>query len=179
MRKRVIFVLVASLFVWFFAVAVAAAQTREFGQPAPVTNVTVVLAPLLAAALGIERVLETLWGIVESVLNMLAIAPTGAKYQDFKTWASAAIGIVAGIIIASAAQLQMFGLLGLAVDARADVFITGLVIGSGSKFTHDVIGILSEGKRSLEQWRMLTEHRRITNAADTPQLKISVVNDGK
>ncbi len=178
MRRRTWILTSFTVVVWFLLAVVALAQTRGFSQPTSTVNVTVVLAPLLAAALGIERLLETLWGIVESILSALTIVPTGEKYQDFKTWASAAFGIVAGIIIASAAQLQMFGMLGLAVDARADVFITGLVIGSGSKFTHDVIGILSESKRGLEQWRMLTEHRRTTNTAEKPQIKISVVDGG-
>jgi len=97
---------------------------------------------------------------------MLGITPDGEKYQVFKTWASAALGIVIGIIISSAAHLRMFGLLGLAVNVNADIFITGLVVGSGSKFTHDVIGIIYESKRGLEQWRKLTESRRAGNAVE-------------
>ncbi len=177
MRRRAWVFSVAAIAVWFLLAAAVMAQTR--GTAAPTANgsdVAVVLAPLLAAALGIERLLETVWGVVESIMNGLNITPTGAKYGEFKTWASAAFGIVAGIIIASAAQLQMFGMLGLVVDARADVFITGLVIGSGSKFTHDIIGILTEGKRGLEQWRKLTEHRRVNAVAKRPQLKISIVD---
>ncbi len=159
MRKRALFFTVAVIAIWSALAVVALAQTNPT-QPGGSIDVAVVLAPLVAAALGIERLLETLWGVVEMVLDMLGITPTGKKYIAFKTWASAALGIVLGIILASAARLQMFGMLGLHVNAGADVFITGLVIGSGSKFTHDVIGILTEGKRGLEQWRKLTESRR-------------------
>ncbi len=159
MQKRTVFFVIAVATAWLALAAVALAQTAP-AQPGNGIDVAVVLAPLVAAALGIERLLETLWGVVEMVLDMLGITPTGEKYIAFKTWASAALGIVLGIILASAARLQMFGMLGLHVNVGADVFITGLVIGSGSKFTHDVIGILTEGKRGLEQWRKLTESRR-------------------
>ncbi len=159
MKKRALFFTVAVATIWSMLAVVALAQTNT-AQTGGGIEVAVVLAPLIAAALGIERLLETLWGVVEMVLDILGITPTGEKYVAFKTWASAALGIVLGIILASAARLQMFGMLGLTVNAGADVFITGLVIGSGSKFTHDVIGILSEGKRGLEQWRKLTESRR-------------------
>ena len=159
MRKRALFFIIAVITIWAALTVVALAQSNA-AQSGGNPDVAVVLAPLVAAALGIERLLETLWGVVEMVLDVLGITPTDEKYIAFKTWASAAMGILLGIILASAARLQMFGLLGLHVNAGADVFITGLVIGSGSKFTHDVIGILSEGKRGLEQWRKLTESRR-------------------
>ena len=146
--------------IWAMLSMVVLAQSGTATNGGTASDVAVVLAPLLAAALGIERLLETLWGIVESLLDTLQIIPTGEKYIAFKTWSSAALSIVAGIIIASAAQMKMFEMLGLSVSPRPDVFITGLVIGSGSKFTHDVIGIFTEGKRGLEQWRKLSETNR-------------------
>ena len=160
MRRRFLAVGTVVL-VWGALSMVVLAQSSGTVTNADSTaTVAVVLAPLLAAAVGIERLLETLWGIVESLLDMLQITPTGEKYVAFKTWSSAALSIVAGLIIASAAQMKMFAMLALSVAPRPDVFITGLVIGSGSKFTHDVIGIFTEGKRGLEQWRKLSETNR-------------------
>ncbi len=159
MRRRFLAVGTVVL-VWGALSMVALAQSGTVTNADSTTTVAVVLAPLLAAAVGIERLLETLWGIVESLLDMLQITPTGEKYVAFKTWSSAALSIVAGLIIASAAQMKMFAMLDLSVAPRPDVFITGLVIGSGSKFTHDVIGIFTEGKRGLEQWRKLSETNR-------------------
>ncbi len=165
MNKPIKFLLWVSVW-WLVMAGVVLAQGNGGGQVVGSIDVTIVLAPLAAAALGIERLLETLWGVLETVMDMLGITPDGEKYQVFKTWASAALGIVIGIIISSAAHLRMFGLLGLAVNVNADIFITGLVVGSGSKFTHDIIGIIYEGKRGLEQWRKLTESRRAGNAVE-------------
>ena len=161
MRRR-LFAVGSVIFVWAMLSMVVLAQQSggATNDSASTTAVAVVLAPLLAAAIGIERLLETLWGIIESLLDMMQITPTGEKYIAFKTWSSAALSIVAGLIIASAAQMKMFAMLDLSVAPRPDVFITGLVIGSGSKFTHDVIGIFTEGKRGLEQWRKLSETNR-------------------
>jgi hypothetical protein len=45
----------------------------------------------------------------------------------------------------------MFALLGIAaVPERFDVFITGLVIGSGSYPVHSLVGILQQGKDTLD-----------------------------
>jgi hypothetical protein len=45
----------------------------------------------------------------------------------------------------------MFALLGIGtIPARFDVFITGLVIGSGSYPVHSLVGILQQGKDALD-----------------------------
>lgn len=136
------------------------AQNGGTAYPVEVGNVSLVLAPLAAAALGIERLLETIWGVVETVLRMALVDTSSPRYVEFKTWVSAGLGLVMGVIIASAADLRMFGMLNFPAAVQADVFITGLVVGSGSKFTHDIIGIFTESKRALEQWRKLLEQRR-------------------
>lgn len=153
--RTVFFVLVLSL----IFTGVAYAQT---GNDDTTITVTTVLAPLAAAALGIERAMETLWGIVETVGNFFMKDykdPQGnetdwkeaPKYKEFKTWAAALISLVAGVIVARTTNLMMFSLIGFEnVSPSADIVITGIVIGSGSKFTHDVIGIFSESKKFVE-----------------------------
>jgi len=142
---------------------VAALAQDAGNQPTAVVlnfNVMVVLAPLAAAALGIERLLETLWGIFETILRMLNVDIITPTYIQFKTWVSAGIGLAMGVIIAFAAELKMFGMLTLPAQPELDMFVTGLVIGAGSKFTHDIIGIFYESKKALEEWKKLLETKR-------------------
>jgi hypothetical protein len=146
------------------------------GEETTVKTVAAILAPLAAAALGIERALEMFWGIVESIGDIImkkdqSDNPEAGsektdwtdkdKYKSFKTWFSALLGLVAGVIIAFQTNLMMFSLIGFDnVIANADIFVTGMVIGSGSKFTHDVIGIFSEGKKLVEQTQGLVRRKK-------------------
>lgn len=192
-------------------------------------NLTVVLAPLLAAAAAVERTLETIFNVVEGswrtmvaylgrgmrwlksaetevkqarqfleevadrynmeMGNMeighgpvsqltaavqakidevnammtlaqqrlkvaedkLSEATSSENYINAKTAVSIILGLMLGVIIAAVAQLQMFAMLGVGiVPADFDVLITGLVIGSGSYPVHSLVGILQQGKDTLD-----------------------------
>ena len=192
-------------------------------------NLTVVLAPILAAAAAVERTLETIFNIVEgswrtmvaylgrgmrwlksaetevkqarafladvadkfnvemanmeigqgavsqitadikaridSVSAMMAMAQqrldaaeeklseatSSETYISAKSAVSIVLGLMLGVIIAALAQLQMFAMLGIGVvPADFDVLITGLVIGSGSYPVHSLVGILQQGKDTLD-----------------------------
>jgi len=83
--------------------------------------------------------------------NNLDNASSSDSYISAKSAASILLGLMLGVIIAAVGQLQMFALLGIAaVPARFDVFITGLVIGSGSYPVHSLVGILQQGKDTLD-----------------------------
>jgi hypothetical protein len=192
-------------------------------------NLTVVLAPVLAAAAAVERTLETIFNVLEgswrtmvaylgrgmrwlksaevevkqarqfladvadrynaemqnleigsvsvseltiaaqaridAVNKMMGVAQQRLKaaeenlgnatssknYINAKAAVSIVLGLMLGVIIAALAQLQMFALLGVStVPARFDVLITGLVIGSGSYPVHSLVGILQQGKDTLD-----------------------------
>ena len=193
-------------------------------------SLTVVLAPVLAAAAGVERMLETVFNIIEgswksmvaylgrglrwlksaevevdasrqwladvsgrfneemrslqmkpgmsvadlskdmqdkitSGKTMLALAEkrlsdaednlsnatSSDGYRSAKAAASIVLGLMIGVIVATLGQLQMFAMLGIGVvPARIDVFITGLVIGTGSYPVHSLVGILQQGKNTLD-----------------------------
>lgn len=192
-------------------------------------NLTVVLAPILAAAAAVERTLETIFNVIEgswrtmvaylgrgmrwlksaetevkqarqfladvadkfnaemasmeigqgavsqitadiktridSVSAMMVVAQqrlnaaedklseatSSETYIQAKTAVSVVLGLMLGVIIAALAQLQMFAMLGVdIVPARFDVLITGLVIGSGSYPVHSLVGILQQGKDTLD-----------------------------
>ena len=192
-------------------------------------NLTVVLAPILAAAAAVERTLETIFNVLEGswrtmvaylgrgmrwlksaetevkqarqfladvadkfnaemrnleigqasipeltaavqakmddVTRMMVLAQhrlegaednlseitSSENYINAKTAVSVVLGLLLGVIISALAQLQMFAMLGVdIVPARFDVLITGLVIGSGSYPVHSLVGILQQGKDTLD-----------------------------
>jgi len=216
------------LIVWIFFIAkIDEANAIPLSAGA---NLTLVLAPVLAAAAGVERSLETIFNIIESswkslVANLgrglrwlnaaekevsasrqwlsdisaqyskemeniklgddqsaadlnaklqekiadtkkllvmaeerlkraegnLASVTSSDGYKNVKTAATIVLGLVLGLIVAALGQLQMFALLGVGgVPARVDVFITGLVIGSGSYPVHSLVGILQQTKDTLD-----------------------------
>jgi exonuclease VII small subunit len=223
----------AAMVIWFVLIGwifVYAPVTKAPVSTLPVgANLTIVLAPVLAAAAAVERTLETIFNVVEGSwrtmiaylgngLNWLKSAETevqqarqfladvSAKYNEevqsidltnvpaseaadkistkmgvakgmltlaqqrladaesnlssvtssdnyvaAKAAGSIVIGLVLGLIVATVVQLQMFALLGINVlQPRIDVFITGLVIGSGAYPVHSLVGILQQGKDALD-----------------------------
>jgi ElaB/YqjD/DUF883 family membrane-anchored ribosome-binding protein len=81
----------------------------------------------------------------------LAAVTSSDSYIRAKASASIIVGLMLGVIIAGLGQLQMFAMLGIGtVPARIDVLITGLIIGSGSYPVHSLVGILQQGKDTLD-----------------------------
>ena len=82
--------------------------------------------------------------------NKLAEAANSDDYKSAKGAVTIVLGLMLGVVVAAIGQLQMFALLGIeAVPTKFDVLITGLVIGSGSYPVHSLIGILQQGKDTL------------------------------
>ena len=81
----------------------------------------------------------------------LANATASDGYRNAKAAASIVLGLVIGVIVSTLGQLQMFAMLGIgSVPERFDVFITGLVIGTGSYPVHSLVGILQQTKETLD-----------------------------
>lgn len=216
------------LIVWVFFFADI--QEATAAALAPAANLALVLAPVLAAAAGVERTLETVFNIIENswkslvaylgrglrwlnsaqlevsaarqwladisaryneelrsleiregmsasdlssqmqdkifaaktMMEMaekrlldaetnLANATTSDGYRNAKAAASIVLGLIIGVIVATLGELQMFAMLGIdGVPAPFDVFITGLVIGTGSYPVHSLVGILQQTKETLD-----------------------------
>jgi len=228
---RILAVLVVGLWVGLIAWVLLYAPITDATAKAleASANLTVVLAPVLAAAAAVERTLETLFNVLEgswrtmvaylgrglrwlksaevevkqarqfladvadkynsemqnieigsvsvseltfaaqaridAVNKLMAVAQQRLKaaednlsnatssenYINAKAAVSVVLGLMLGVIISALAQLQMFALLGVnTVPARFDVLITGLVIGSGSYPVHSLVGILQQGKDTLD-----------------------------
>jgi hypothetical protein len=121
------------------------------------------IAPLLLAAVGVERAVEVIWNYLEWVLlGVLKWEPQRLKaphYVQFKSGTSLVLGIVLGILLTNATSLRLFAYLqplapGLVdnLSAAWDVLITGFIIGAGAKPMHDLIGILTQTKNLLGNW---------------------------
>jgi hypothetical protein len=216
------------LIVWVFFIA--SIEKATVAILAPAANLTLILAPVLAAAAGVERTLETTFNIMEnswkklvaylgkglrwlnsaelevesarqwladvstrynqelrsleikdgmtasdlssemqdkisaakSMLdlaqtrlddaeNNLANVTSSDGYRSAKAAASIVLGLIIGVVVSTLGQLQMFAMLGIgSVPARVDVFITGLVIGTGSYPVHSLVGILQQTKETLD-----------------------------
>src|SRR5581483_8483918 len=176
-------------------------------------DLAAVLAPIAIAALGIERVIEMMWNLIESYVRSLvaflagrsewlrwandelfaararlnALAQEGdptlrvgdllptkedalsqlieraandvalaevrlnsltstQQYIDAKRVISILLSLFLGIVVATVIGLQMFALLGINVNERIDVLVTGIAIGTGSTPVHSLVGILQQGK---------------------------------
>jgi hypothetical protein len=220
-------VMSVALMIWVFRANIPDAAVATLG---PAANLTLVLAPVLAAAAGVERTLETVFNIIENGWKSLVaylgrglrwlnsvelevdsarqwLADVSARYNEelrsleirdgmsasdlssemqdkifaaktmldlaqkrlddaennianvtasdgyrsAKAAASIVLGLIIGIIVATLGQLQMFAMLGIgSVPPNVDVFITGLVIGTGSYPVHSLVGILQQTKETLD-----------------------------
>lgn len=88
---------------------------------------------------------------LENAEGNLASVTSSDSYISAKAAASIVLGLMLGVIIAAIGQLQMFAMLGIGiVPAQIDVLITGLVIGSGSYPVHSLVGILQQGKGTVD-----------------------------
>ena len=122
-------------------------QSLQIGQ-ASVTAITDTIRIKMEAANKMMALAQKRLSDAEDNLNDVT---SSDSYISAKSAASIILGLMLGVIIAAIGQLQMFALLGIAaVPARFDVLITGLVIGSGSYPVHSLVGILQQGKDTLD-----------------------------
>ena len=72
------------------------------------------------------------------------------NYRNAKRAGTIYLGLLLGLIVATAGSMQMFAMMGIGVgNAKIDVIVTGLVIGSGSGPVHSLINILQAAKDTL------------------------------
>lgn len=119
----------------------------EIGQG----SVSQLTAAMKAKMDAIDGMMALAQGRLQAAEDTLSEATSSENYINAKISVSVVLGLMLGVIIAALAQLQMFAMLGVdIVPARFDVLITGLVIGSGSYPVHSLVGILQQGKDTLD-----------------------------
>lgn len=144
----------------------ATASLQDFQFPTDQAAWPLVV-PMVAASVSIERVLEMFWNFIEWGLTgaggWAAADLQSPAYQQFKSGVSLLVANALGVSIASYTNVQMlaylqpeaFGLFDQ-VPVSWDVILTGLLIGTGTKPAHDVLGLLTRlkslvGNLSLRQ----------------------------
>ena len=149
---------------WLKSAEVEVKQARQFladvadKYNAEMQNIeigSVSVSELTAAAEARIDAVNKMMGVAQQRLKAaednLGNATSSKNYINAKAAVSIVLGLMLGVIISALAQLQMFALLGVStVPARFDVLITGLVIGSGSYPVHSLVGILQQGKDTLD-----------------------------
>lgn len=128
--------------------------TSALAQDGTETGINAALTPVLTAAIGVERAIEIVWNYVEwflvSVRKWDGEMLKRTDYTQFKSGTSLLLGIVLGVVVANFAGLRLLFNAGVNNVAPSwDVLITGILIGTGAKPAHDVLGILTQFKNFL------------------------------
>ena len=138
------------------ALAAGLEQTVETGD----ISVVPAMVPLAGAAAGIERLLELGWHYLEWIgLRFLGWRPSDLKspgYVAFKRSTSLLAGIFLGIVVSNYSGMRLMGYLNQMLPGFLDqvpdlwdIIVTGLMIGAGTKPTHDLLGILTQLKNLI------------------------------
>lgn len=136
--------------------AAGLAQTVE----TEVTQIVPAMVPLLGAAAGIERLLELGWHYLEwGALRFFGWRPSDLKspgYVAFKRSTSLLAGIFLGVVVSNYSGMRLMGYLNQTVPGFLDqvpdlwdILVTGLMIGAGTKPTHDILGIITQLKNLI------------------------------
>lgn len=137
----------------------AASPAQEVAESSD-PSLWMVLLPLLAASLAVERLIEVLWNYIDwMLLNTRGWEPANlraSQYTHFKSGTSLVLAVIIGVIIANYTGMRLFDYLRPltprlleSVPTVWDVLITGFVIGAATKPMHDFLGIITQTKNLL------------------------------
>ncbi len=164
-RRMSLFMGLAVVALLWGATDVHAAPLLQEASSGP--SIGQIFAPLLAAAVSVERVVEIGWNYVEwGVVRYAGWRADELKtphYAQFKGASSTLAAIVLGIVVVNYSNLRLFafmqpelGSFASNVPAAWDIILTGLLVGAGSKPAHDILGLITRfkglvGNTSLRQ----------------------------
>lgn len=145
-------------------------QNIQFGQASASTLADEIQAKIATA----NRLMVLAQQRLENAEDNLAAITSSDSYTSAKAAASIVLGLMLGVVISAIGQLQMFAMMGIgAVPPRIDVLITGLVIGSGSYPVHSLVGILQQGKGTVDSVKGYIN--RLSPEAQATRQKITTV----
>ncbi len=135
---------------WLSDVSARYAQEMNAIQIAGQGSITTLTEEAQAKMAAANNMLALATQRLQAAEDNLTSATDSDGYRAAKAAASIILGLMLGVIVAQLASLQMFALMGVnVVPIKVDIFITGLVIGSGSYPVHSLVGILQSGKDAL------------------------------
>ena len=134
---RFLDVLLIVLLVSLFLVPAALAQDGD-------ANATLLapFAPILAATVAVERFLQLIRNIISPDPEMGPLA-RGSKALRYYTTVG---GTALGLPIAFISNLRLLTSAGITINPNIDILLTGVAVGMGTEFVHEVIKVVAEGK---------------------------------
>jgi len=114
-------------------------------------DLLVQFAPIIAATVAIERLLQLVRNLVspDPDKGLLARTVEGKTNPVLRYYATIG-GIVLGLImVLLSSDLRLLDLADIKVNPIVDLVVTAVTIGMGTEFVHEVIKVLAEGKRAL------------------------------
>ena len=136
--RRLLTLLFIMLLVSLFIVPAAFAQDS-------ITDFAAPFAPILAASLTIERSLQLIRNLINPDPDKGPLARGTKALRYFATIG----GTLLGLAMTALSNLRLLATTGIMADQNVDIILTGIVVGMGTEFVHEVIGIVTEGKNAL------------------------------
>ncbi|GAB4578151.1 MAG: hypothetical protein Fur0022_08840 [Anaerolineales bacterium] len=125
-------------------------STIAFAQestPTPSPELLALFAPVLAATVAIERILQLVRNIFSPNPEQGLLARGSKALRYFTTLG----GVALGLIFAFAGGIHMFQIAEINIDLTLDATLTGITMGMGTEFVHQVIMAIGEGKNALRK----------------------------
>lgn len=145
-------VLVIVLLISLFVVPLAMAQDGD-----PTSFLLEPFAPILAASAAVERTLQLIRRIFSPDLRTGLFGSDSRALKYLTTYGSVALGLMMSFW----GSIRLLGSVDIFIDPLVDYIFTGIVIGMGSEFVHEIIGVVGEGKSAL---RATAESKQEENA---------------
>ena len=108
-------------------------------------NLLAPFAPILAASAAVERLLQLIRNIISPNPDEGPLK-RGKNLQMFTTYGGVVLGLAMTFM---SPNLMILALAGIQFDTLLDRVLTGVVIGMGTEFVHEVIKVIGEGKDAL------------------------------
>jgi hypothetical protein len=126
-----------------------------------ITDLAAPFAPILAASLTIERTLQLVRNLISPDPEQGPLARGSKALRYYATLG----GTLLGLAMAALSNLRLLATTGIMANDNIDIVLTGIVVGMGTEFVHEVIGVVTEGKNAL---RSTAEEKDARASPDGP-----------
>lgn len=136
-----------ALIVGLLSLAFATIAFAQETQPEPGSDLLALFAPVLAATVAIERLLQFVRNIISPDPEKGILARDSTALRYFTTIG----GVVLGLIFSFVGSIHMFEIAEITINPNLDAILTGITVGMGTEFVHQVIMVIGEGKNALRK----------------------------
>jgi len=118
-----------------------------YAQGNTTDTISTLFAPILAAATAIERLLQLIRNLVSPDPEKGPLARGTQALRYFTTIG----GVLLGLLFAFIGNYHMLAIAGFNVQPTLDAVLTGITMGMGTEFVHQVITGIGEAKSALRK----------------------------